>query len=362
MTPQTSRWRVYLGTALVAAIAAHLCARLVAGHLSGDGLATSVPPTLLVEANELDLGVQYETAAYTHRFRVRNPSGQPIRISELRSTCDCLQLRPSGAFVIPAKDSREIEAVVSLSMQSACQRWRGVADPVSIPIHVAYSGLDGVMRKDAWELTAMVHPAIRVRPGQVRLGLAPVNQPLKRALTVELAEHVSRVESEGASNWVVTGLGQVRTTRGPLSVTLEWRGPPQPTVVEDSVVLTPFDRNGNRLPETRLAITGEFVEDIIAMPREVRFGRQQLGEVVEDAVSLASLAGAHVRTAEFRGVPRGVSLTPVRREGGSLEFLVRLTAAEVGEQRVEVELAVTDDRGRAVTVRLPVTYFGYRHQ
>lgn len=55
---------------------------------------------LVVDAAELELGSQYETPAFHHRFHIRNVSTAPVTVQRLESTCDCLRLSPGGPFTI----------------------------------------------------------------------------------------------------------------------------------------------------------------------------------------------------------------------------------------------------------------------
>jgi hypothetical protein len=342
---------------LLALLAVGLAA--IAGTLAGRwhsrGPSGVPPPRLVVADGQLDLGDRYECAACVHRFRVDNPTDLPVTVFEARSTCDCLAIRPGVPFVIPPGGSKEVEAVVSLKVQSACQRAMGLGEPSRIPIRVVY-GESRQRREEVWELTALVRPVVRIAQPTVRFGLVSTRDRVRRDVVVEVADHVRRIESPDSPNWVLKGIGD--TAGRAMTLTLEQRAPVRLGEVSETITLVPFDAAGDRLPESHLTVTAEFADDIIPVPREVRLGRRAVGDGVDEVVVFRSLSGVHLRSVEVRRAPAVIVVTPAPADAGQPALRFRVLVAEGGEGRAEVEVVVTDDEGQQTPVRVPVNWFG----
>lgn len=312
---------------------------------------------LVVAAAELDLGTQYETPVFHHRFHIRNVSNAPVTVQRLESTCDCLRLSPGGPFTIDG-GAQAVDVTVALKINSPCQRSRGIDQPLSIPIraHVAESG--NAIRVVEWNLTCSAKAAFRIVSGSASFGLQSVEQlHLTREFIVELGPDVRSVECSGSDRWTFSLPKELNNPERRYTGRLSAKMPLKLGTMNEMLILTPINRNGDRLPEAVLRIEGECVEDLISEPRQLVFGRRQVGAVVEEVFSIRSLTGRAVESlritspdADFQQLTDGPDSTK--------RFLIKQRIATIGDHPSTIFATYTSMDNIERVASIGIRYFG----
>jgi hypothetical protein len=161
----------------------------------------------------------------------------------------------------------------------------------------------------------------------------------------------------GTAHWDITVR---RATAGASNFTaaLRFVGPPTPTVIDDTVVFTPTSAQGQPFPGVRMRITSELVEDVVASPRSVYFGRHVVGSVAEEAVTLKSLTGGPFTVREAASRMAGCTAERAGGESSDSVWVIRQKVAVVGQQAGEVEFVIDGGTGTVIRAVVPVTYLG----
>lgn len=140
-------------------------------------------------------------------------------------------------------------------------------------------------------------------------------------------------------------------------MTIRPAGIPSLGEFDERVVFIPHDKDGRRLPESEIHITGEFVPDVICVPRELRFGRAKPGTVVEDTISWKSLANRPFTIRSVTSDSPSLVVGPV--EAGQAGPICRITRhVGVGEQKASLRVEVVEIDGMATNHIVPVTVVG----
>lgn len=200
-------------------------------------------------AGELDLGVQFETAAFEHSFTLKNPTESPITITRLSSNCDCVRLTPTGTFVDPPGGSQLVQTTLSLRMVSGCQRMKGEAETTEIPIMASFCANGGREQNQVWTISCHLRPALRLSSSRLSFGLYSLSQAgAGHDLEIEAADHVRKVlASSKSSKWVVEiprDFGEIRKAR----VTIHPRQPLAPGEFDDEITSPRMTRMADHFP------------------------------------------------------------------------------------------------------------------
>jgi hypothetical protein len=352
--------RFFLLAGLVAAVG-YASALLLSNHAhkAGDNEGVKPEPPLLVPPTELEIGRLFDAQVREQRFHVANTGDEPITIDRFLTSCDCLEIRPAGPLTLLPGQSTEFRAVIRGLLKQPVG-----APPASETVEVGVRANLSAGGRDRghcdWTFRAIVVPTLRVARRELAFGTVSERLGgLEGQMDIQTGPEVSRISCEAAPNW---------TRRwAPVRVDGEWRhyrltvrsaGPLRPKTIADSLRVTPYGREGQPLPTKSLEITGRVVHDVVAVPPEVFFGRQDCGRTGTDTLALRSLTGRKFRIAEVSPGSADMVVAGGRDPSGEAVYTVRWRLTKAGDQRSGVAFTVIEGDGRRYVLTVPLAYFG----
>lgn len=167
------------------------CVLLVGGCLAGAGppLRPSIGPEVEVADTDFDFGTVQAGEPLLHRFEVVNTGDRPLRLSHVRSPCDC-RIGLPGDGVLPANGKGWIEFGVRTDQAVGAQVWQGsigTGDPSRPRIE--------------FRLRADVRPALSVEPPVAYLGRWNGGEAAEVTLRVVSAEGVTIRKLRKRERW-----------------------------------------------------------------------------------------------------------------------------------------------------------------
>jgi hypothetical protein len=128
--------------------------------------------------------------------------------------------------------------------------------------------------------------------------------------------------------------------------------------IREKLTVTVRRENGELLPVKELAVVGKVVQDVVADPPQILFGRQTCGDSGTETVSFRSLTGAgfHVRPL----ASEGEGLKVVALGSGLGKFSVTMAIELEGKQSAVARFVVQEPDGTEYEVAVPVRYYGVK--
>jgi hypothetical protein len=182
------------------------------------------------------------------------------------------------------------------------------------------------------------------------LGVQSLRQErVEQQVSAEVAVHVARIEVSPSRRWAVEIPDDLFDSARSGRITIRARLPLMSGEFDDRIEFIPIDREGRRLPESILQLTGEFVPDVGCVPRELRFGRVRPGAVVEDTIYWRSLTGRPFTVRSVTSDSPHVTVGPIELVGGRPCCRVNCCVTKVGEQTSLLRVEVAEGEGPATT-------------
>ncbi|MFO0808023.1 MAG: hypothetical protein U0746_05330 [Gemmataceae bacterium] len=312
------------------------------------------PCPLMIPAEDLNLGILYESSHVAHRFRVRNDSQQTVTIKWLSPSCNCVDVKPDSAIVLEAGGTCVYDA--KLNLERPAGRTSPSSDAAGLPrLHIGYEIGGQTRRTHEWQFQGTVLPSIVLEQAVLRLGvLSDQSEDLERTVELSAASEIVSIDCETPTRWTAQ-VEPRQQNGGHFRVVLRHQTPLTPHSVADEIKFVPIHRDGRRLEGKILRVTGEILTDLTTSPPQMHFGRQPAGSVQEEAVRLYSRTG---RAFHVLGVSTPNQRLTVDRLSGSEDvYSLRLTV-RVGDDDVAATFRVRDDAGAETQVAVPVRCLG----
>lgn len=297
-----------------------------------------------------DFGEVWETQCFSWQLRFRNPTGQPIRIEQFRSSCECTSL-PTQPLELPPGSTASVPFCVDL-------RRLGYFDDE--PVRVVRFGVSGFVcaagqapKEYHWvvsgrarrylnyprslgfneELVCGIHGSPREVPIQAAIPLSTLR--LKR-LPIGWTGEVH--QSAKTSNHYSLRLVPLVTSPG---------------VFRDTVELELQDEQGSLLPTQELRVQGIATERIELFPREIFGGAQAVGTRVRSSLFITSRAGEMITAQGLEPTDGRLGLVQVRNEGHTTYLDIEWVVEGLGDQALDGIVIVQVNGNRANVHRLP---------
>jgi hypothetical protein len=325
------------------------------------GSEATIDEGVPLTAENVDIGTQPETQHYVHHFRIKNLAGESIRIARLGSTCDCADLSPDRDITVPANESVEIAATLRLQARSDCSGLNS-SDRKAIPIWAYYSR-NGKEEKASWAIECTILQSIVPKEPIVSLGMQSIQLPdLIRTTEILASEEVQRIDCEGSLHWSLQIDEMPSRAPRVFAAKLYWKGERKPAKFDELISLRPIDREGKSMSVKQIRCIGEWVEDVISVPRVVAFGRRRLGEIGEEAIRFRSLTGAKFEIESRKTDDKTIAIERHQDKQGPF-FLIKKQFDRDGEQSSNAmfEMQCSGPEGKKLqnSVTVLVTYCGY---
>ena len=310
---------------------------------------------LTVDADSLSFAEVWEDTRFHWKVPLHNPTDREVVVDDVFTSCTCSVVEGKKFAVAPG-ETHDVELVIDLTRQSGATETNGIRD-FGVKLAPTVRGEDGTPIKAAWLVQGRVRTAFRLTPRLVDFGTQSVEgQPLMPQrleikghfvldeLTVATSNKDLKVEirrlSETDSHFelIVTPMKPMPVGKIEAEVRLHPRSPQYPTI-----------------PVQFIAVAGQIVEDVQAIPASVSFGSRTVGEVAEEVITLESLTKSGFTVESWR--VRGEGLT-VERERETGAFKVRQVAKAAGEHATGIEFEVRTAAGRQFLLAVAVSYYG----
>ena len=279
------------------------------------------------------------------------------QIERFTNSCNCTAIEPKS-LTIPAGERRSVTLTLDLTPRS-----NDSASTRPFEMQIAAHLRDGQHESapEPWTIRGTVRSAIWVEPGPLRFGKpSHLQQPLaaqERKITALVPLQTVRADPE-SSNW------RAQVTRPDpnsnfFTLSIFPDGPLPCGRFQFPVTLTPILPDGTALPSKNVPVEGEIRNDIQTTPAEVVLGVKDIGETVEEVLTLYSLTDRPFEVESI--VVPSESNTEVRRgakEAGGQSFIVRQRVTQVSGQTIFVRFAVRIGGEERVKVTVPVRYHG----
>jgi uncharacterized protein DUF1573 len=332
-----------------------------AGSVAGTGLSLgdTVPPNamepLRVNAEELQLGHVFETDRCEHSFHITNVSANPITIKRFEKTCDCTSIEPNSAVEFKSGETKAFQLVLRLKSRELNLESAGELHQVKF--RAVYIEDNLVAHSSWWELACTVLPTIRMSE-MLEIGMHSVREEcIEKPFELFLPDAVVDVEFGSSPDWSVElGHAELQPVGKKFTAIVRSKSKMTPRLVNDPIRVTPIGHGDKRLPSKMLAIKGEIVDDVIALPRDLCFGRVKCGMEAAEAIQLQSVTNRRFKVKNVIASSPDISVIPVTGSAGI--FSVRVQFKSTGDQAKEIKLLIEDEGGGKWTVRVPITYFG----
>jgi hypothetical protein len=313
--------------------------------------------SLVVAEDDLDLGRCYQTRSARHRFRITNRSTNTITLTRFDTSCECLRISPESDVVLQPSETKAFEVDLTLVSRAQAATLSEEARRVSAGVRYTVTA-GGEEHRTSWEFRCVLVPTIRCEPAIVRLGTLSARLPgIERIVRIKATEEVASVETEDNSAVWTVAIEREAPDSLPQSFRATLRAKEQrPRLVSDRIRFRPVRRDGTRLPPIEVRIEGEVVEDVVAQPREIHFGRQAFEAMLEEAIQLHSLTDKSFRVTGYRTTVHALQVVPLA--GGADSYAVKIRGVTLGVHQEVVEFTIADDTGRSFVLPVPVKYVG----
>lgn len=287
-------------------------------------------PVLTVAPRDLDFGEVWETDEFRLVLPIHNNTPTRMRLTEWRSSCDCLGVEPSSLEFAP-DGTRAVS--VKLDLASKLRVRPTAAQTVAVNLIGSLS--DG--RSVTWQIHGVVKPLLKASPALSFAPLSELAQPYGlKPLALEFTEPVSLAALESDSPFVTASFGGA-ASRPHAQCLFALRFASVIPVGEHRFTLTArgeVPSSGQQFVK-QLGGAIRVAADVQADPNHVVFPSKMIGECAEETVLLKSLTG------------RAVSIEAVTTIGEGL-------TAEATEGEPRVTIRQRSARGGQVTTRVHV--------
>jgi hypothetical protein len=312
---------------------------------------------LLVRPGNLDFGQAWEDSRFQWILPIENTGAGEIEIEDLVPSCTCLSIEPR-TLTIPALGKRNVALTLDLTARRSKApetEWRDFEASILARIKKDTKNVPDI----EWVVRGRVHTPIRVEPVVVDLGRqSAASQPLTPAkvvvnsyvplngLVAKSDAPLIQIETKASSS---EGLAfELTVLPGALPI-----GP-----LEYRIVLTPVLRDDTRLPSKYLPLVGQILDDIQASPPQVILGAREVGDIVEETITIYSLTHQSLKVRGVTSEGEGLSGQVLESQPFAHPVIsVKQRVAKEHEQRGKLIVTLLRN-GKDTQVDIPVSYLG----
>jgi len=315
-------------------------------------IAGSAPKFLVVEPESSDFGEVWASNRLEHNLKITNISHNPVTLESFQGDCSCMVSSDVWPMRFGAGETRTINLNLDLTRVIPSNDLQVVPYQLKLTGAVESEGARSPIR---WELTGRIKPAIHIDPQQIQIGIQSINKAnIEKSISVDVADNIVRLECDGRANW----FGKVRTDPTPGSsrrylVSLTPRPKQTPRIISDKVGIYAIDRSGRRVSSQEVSIGGEFVSDVMPVPRTIQHGRQKLNETLEETFRLETLTGTAFKVLRFAITTPNLTITPVPNRPNY--YISKLVCNQLGEHASSVIFTI-EQNGEEYTIAILISY------
>ena len=309
---------------------------------------------LKLESHTIDFGRVFEGTKNRYSLSVTNASDEPVEVTSARATCGCTKVLTKTPFVVPPRQSRQLEVQMDTSRRTG---------PLTKTVNVFVSDR-GAKFKLPVDVSAEARPLISVSTRRIEFGMLRPDQTEQREINITLhdtdnkqaasgvqilqcPEHISAVVSDAA----MSEQGERRVT---VTVAVDGRKIPEESINEDLLLKTPSTVDG----VLRIPVSAAQFSWVRSEPARIDFG---VVRKPDDAVQTLRLEAVEnhswtIESVTLEDAPE--YLTAERTNQGQVRLQLNTVTASKGFFNGMLKVRYRCDEGQRQSIVVPIT--GYR--
>lgn len=301
---------------------------------------------LHVPSEALDLGLIWDCDQIDWTLPITNVSSDTVQVESFATSCGCLIVEPQAFVLAPGKTQ---ESRITIDLASAAKGNDQINLAISPKLKPSVSRTND--RDVTWQIKASIKRLIDMNR-LVYVGRHSVlSQPLQ---TIDVPFRALSPAKSVAVACRTPGFEASLIAGGPDGhFILQLKGTairPEGDFAAE-VALTPILYDKALSPRS-MTFRGTIVSDVDAEPSAIQVGGRQLGDVIEETVSLRSLTGRVVPKAHLEARGEGLTIEPLANGYKVRQAVCRL-GAQQNEVRFKLDLVNTES-----SISFPVSYIG----
>jgi hypothetical protein len=312
-----------------------------------------------VDAASLDFGETFVQEDFKWRLPIRNKSRRTLEIEGWRESCHCTEIEPR-TLTIPPGEVREVTLTLNLLSKKNESEGRSEWDfAVMITPQIATLSFPA----DVWKVHGRVRATLACSPGHVDFGESLVFGKPFAAESVEVTSHqeIDHLEADWDRSFATVEVQPTTNDGRHFRVDVT---PARNLALGDHtfmVTLLGKDSHGTTMEKAHCYVRANVVDDFVIAPSPVSFGFGEVGQLLEQTVSLTSrtqqpfsLLGAYVGDNSVAGI----ELTDTRPhpDGNGVVCRVRVRPLQAGVASFTMTFRVQQLEATPYDVALIVCY------
>lgn len=355
----TRRVRALNALICVLVLAVVACTAFSATDLFRRGTsARREPSPLLSLEGKLDFGEAWSQKSFPWTLLVRNVSNQAVRVTDIRTSCNCTSVEPKS-FAIPSAGTAAIHLSLDLTSAPHKLTHSEFATPFSVTLLPVISEAE---TQTTWQLRGTVRRALIADPEVLELRFAADSAPGVQHVAearLRTCAPASDIRVSGGTFPGIIELQQRSETEFLALLSACADSLPAGEHVFDIPLTVAFAdgrevASGMRLMTTR-------VSDAHATPAELAFGDVPVGHTANMDLQIATYTGLPVALKEIDLQPSSrLSVTSIPQTASNkLAFVVTCTPSDPGIVREAIRFRVSIETESAVTeMTVPAAFYG----
>jgi hypothetical protein len=307
---------------------------------------------LRVPDSDLNFGEVYEQRSFLWALPMQNPTHVPIHISSFKVSCNCTSVTPSAITISPGETAK-VSLVIDLSRDNG-----HTPDSPVRPFEVSVVPIveEGPVQH-GWKLRGSVRQILQCSPPLVDLGQQVFRRslPQTRWIYVTPTVPISRFEVESDVPFCTAEVAP-NGGRFPVSVTVTPDCPSGP--LDLSLRLVAYNLHGDRMPASRLQVTGRVRDDVQPYPGALYFGPVTIQKLEVRALTLLSSTERPFRVLDVKA-PHTIAVTPqaTQTQAPRASFVLTLRCDRIGQQTGHIVFEI-EQLASVYTVSVPFSHYG----
>jgi hypothetical protein len=304
----------------------------------------SVPPELL------SLGNVWESEEFALTLPVSNTGVTPLEISDFSSSCFCLKVEPRSFRLEPGA-TRNVQLTIDLSTQLDNPDFA-----VNLAAILSPASQYESKRGPSWTIRGRIDRAIKIHGPDLYFGrISEFAQPFEpKEMSIEAIANLEGLVVESKPSGFAAGLRANQGSPRRFDLVVEQKANLPTGPFDSEVRLKPILKNGVSVPCRRVRLRGYVVPDLEISPSAIQVGGRQVGEAIEETVTVRSLTNRAFTSVTLETSGEGLT---VEGRPGSMDFTVRQSIVTAGLQHTRARFTANGP-DYATTYELLITYTG----
>jgi hypothetical protein len=330
------------------------------------GIATSSPKQeekkstsekrLHIDPKNLDLGEVLDHSVFAWSIHVENRGSSTINVSEIRTSCECLQVTPKSFTLGPGK-ATDIHLQIDLGIKPG-ESVDLKKQPRLFRTGIRFLFQDGEERTaESYLIEGKVWDVVQIDRSAQFLGRHSIlSQPLVpiRIKLPEAAIPIQKIEAT-LPNHPEWNAQIAKSDKGERELVLSTN---QPLPIGEVKLPIEFAFETSRGPTKRkIEFEGQIVEDIQVFPPSIVLGPGKIGSVQEQTIRLESLSKRSIQVQSIQ-TENGITTSVEQPVPHQLVVALKQTICQQGQQQSSISIEIIDQDKNVSKIRCPCRSYG----